>query len=176
MWVCELMISVRPTSWPASLESSLAKTFNIMIFSNAILWWMSNFAWWYCSLSFSYSYYCQWPWIFFKVTAVSISWSSTLIKRPPSQWTILLFSHHFFWHSVLRISMQFHFSPRSSFFNSFLAGHEIYHVRRVLADDRLQGNSCSFGSSPFWLFPTSKGSNYHKLLLLTQHGLCASVW
>ena len=32
---------------------------------------MSNFAWWWYSLSFTHSYHSQWRWLYFKVTAVS---------------------------------------------------------------------------------------------------------
>ena len=41
--------------------------------------------------------------------------------------------------------------------NSFMTGHNIYHVQQVLADDRPGDNLCSFDSSLFQLFPNIQG-------------------
>ena len=44
---------------------------------------MCNFAWWYCTLSFTCSLHFQWPWHYFKVTAVSnnLNWKFYVIVR-----------------------------------------------------------------------------------------------
>ena len=58
-----------------------------------------------------------------------------------------------------------------------MKGHEIYHVWRVLADEGPRDINCAHSvrlNSDFPEYP--KGSNSHKLPLLTKCGLCASVW
>ena len=68
---------------------------------------MPNFAWWQFSLSFMYSYYFQWPWLYFKVTAVSNSFNWKFCVLIRLNWNLVrllmtsskLWIYHYFWFS-----------------------------------------------------------------------------
>ena len=47
---------------------------------------MSNFAWWYYTLTFTCSLHFQWPWHYFKVTAVSKSFNKNFYVLIQLSW------------------------------------------------------------------------------------------
>ena len=66
---------------------------------------MSNFAWWCYLLTFTHPYHFQWPWLYFKVNAVSKSFNWKFYVLTWFSWNFLQLSimscksriYHYFW-------------------------------------------------------------------------------
>ena len=81
------MISVRL----ASKCPFVAKTLMFWFPWTLQIRYLSNFGWWYCWLSSIHLYHSQWHWLYFKVTAVSSSYSLKFYVPIRLSWDFVLY-------------------------------------------------------------------------------------
>ena len=141
------MISVRPGGWPCVLCGKLSKRCD---FFRHYKYRVSNFAWWLYSLSFTHLYYFQWPWFYFKVTAVSndFKWKFYVLIRLSSNYVRLLITSstswicHFLFFSVCLLLMllfvarvqEIHFLVSKKKKKSLFLGHCLSKIFQTLQD------------------------------------------